>query len=140
MKTVHIVCALACSLLSAAGIMAPARADSCWDHNGSLMRLQANGNQRWLYYERPRSVLRRAGVQRGTLLFNGVKRGNRYEGTARVFSKHCPGAPLEYWAEGPVRSDQLQVVLRGTREVQKRCRPTGRMKSDTLVFTYSHRC
>lgn len=115
-------------------------ADSCWSHNGSIMRLQAEGNQRWLSYEVPRSVLANAGVQPGTLLFNGTKTGNWYSGTARVFSKYCPGTPLEYLVEGPVREDQLQVTVQGTREVYDRCQPTGRFKTDTLVFTYSHAC
>ncbi|WP_299819479.1 hypothetical protein [uncultured Roseibium sp.] len=117
-----------------------AAADSCWNHNGSIMRLQAQGNQRWLSYEIPRNVLRNAGVQPGTLLFNGVKQGNWYSGTARVFSKFCPGNPLEYFVEGPVRGDQLQVTVTGTREVFQQCRPTGRYVTDTLVFTYSHDC
>ncbi len=117
-----------------------ALADSCWDHNGSIMRLQAQGNQRWLSYEIPRDVLRNAGVQPGTLLFNGVKNGNRYSGTARVFSKFCPGNPLEYYVEGPVRGDQLQVTVSGRREVFQQCQPTGRYTTDTLVFTYSHDC
>jgi len=121
-------------------LAAPALADSCWNHNGSLMRLQAQGNQRWLSYERPRGVLANAGVRRGTLLFNGVKNGNWYSGTARVFSKYCPGSPLEYFVEGPVRGDQLQVTVSGTREVYQRCQPTGRTTTDTLVFTYSHQC
>lgn len=118
----------------------PAMADSCWNHNGSIMRLQAQGNQRWLSYDIPRNVLRNAGVQPGTLLFNGIKNGNWYAGTARVFSKHCPGSPLEYFVEGPVRGDQLQVTVSGTREVHQQCRPTGRFTTDTLVFTYSHDC
>ncbi|MEO9525769.1 hypothetical protein [Roseibium sp.] len=123
------------------GVLADeAAADSCWNHNGSLMRLQAQGNQRWLSYERPRDVLRGSGVQRGTLLFNGVKSGNWYSGTARVFSKYCPGSPLEYFVEGPVRGDQLQVTVTGTREVHNRCRPSGKFTTDTLVFTYSHQC
>ena len=117
-----------------------AAADSCWDHNGSLMRLVAEGDKRWLYYENPRSVLRKAGVRGGTLLFDGVKNGNWYSGAARVFSKHCPGQPLEYFVEGPVRADQLQVTVSGVRQVYSQCRPTGRSKTDTLVFTYSHRC
>lgn len=117
-----------------------ASADSCWNHNGSLMRLQAQGNNRWFSYERPRQVLWNAGVRPGTLLFNGRKNGNWYSGTARVYSKFCPGAPLEYFVEGPVRGDQLQVTVRGTREVYNRCQPTGRFTNDTLVFTYSHRC
>ncbi|MEM9279569.1 MAG: hypothetical protein AAGA76_13430 [Pseudomonadota bacterium] len=117
-----------------------AKADSCWDHNGSLMRLQASGNQRWMYYENPRQVLRNSGVRRGTLLFNGRKNGNWYSGTARRFSKYCPGNPLEYYVEGPVRADQLQVTVRGTREVHKQCQPTGRIASDVLVFTYVRDC
>ncbi|MDJ0613025.1 MAG: hypothetical protein QNJ29_05070 [Rhizobiaceae bacterium] len=120
--------------------MTSASADSCWNHNGSVMRLKASGNQRWMYYENPRQVLRNAGVRRGTLLFNGIKSGNWYSGTARRFSKFCPGNPLEYYVEGPVRSDQLEVTVRGTREVFKQCQPTGRMASDELVFTYLRDC
>ena len=115
-------------------------ADSCWNHNGSLMRLKASGNQRWFYYEKPREVLRKAGVRRGTLLFNGRKNGNWYSGTARRFSKFCPGSPLEYYVEGPVRGDQLQVTVSGTRDVYKQCQYTGNVASDTLVFTYVRDC
>jgi hypothetical protein len=132
--------AAAVVFLAAATLSTTASADSCWNHNGSLMRLQAQGNQRWISYEIPRPQLRAGGVQRGTLLFNGVKQGNWYRGTARVFSKFCPGTPLEYAVEGPVSSDQLQVTVRGTREIYNRCRPTGRYTTDTLVFTYSHQC
>ncbi len=117
-----------------------ALADSCWEHNGSLMRLKASGNQRWFYYENPRPVLRAAGVTSGTLLFEGEKTGNWYSGEARVFSRFCPGEPLVYRVAGPVRSDQLQVTMRGTREVYKKCQPTGRFVEDTLTFTYSHDC
>ncbi|TYC54069.1 hypothetical protein FMN50_13090 [Rhodobacterales bacterium] len=131
------------AILAAALTILPAGnalADSCWMHNGSVMRLEADGNQRWLSYEVPRDALRSAGVVQGTLLFNGVMEGNRYKGTARVFSKFCPGQPLEYRAEGPVRSDQLKVTLSGRREIYRRCRPTGKFTTDTLVFTYSHAC
>ena len=122
------------------GSISSANAASCWDHNGSLMRLEASGNQRWIYYERPRSVLRKAGVRKGTLLFNGVKNGNWYSGTARRFSKYCPGNPLTYSVEGPVASNQLRITVEGNREVARRCVGTGRMAWDTLVFTYSHKC
>ncbi len=115
-------------------------ADSCWDHNGSLMRLQDEGNKRWFYYEVPRSGLQQAGVYRGTLLFEGEKVGNWYEGEARVFSNHCPGDPLIYSVGGPVRSDQLQVTVRGTRELHKKCQPSGNFVEDTLVFTYARQC
>lgn len=112
-------------------------ADSCWWHNGSLMRLQARGNQRWFSYESPRAGL---SVRPGTLLFNGEKQGNYYTGTARTFSRHCPGTPNLYSVSGPVARSQTKVTMHGTRQVFKRCRPTGRFVSDRLVFTYSHRC
>lgn len=118
----------------------PAAADSCWTHNGSLVRLEARGNQRWFSYERPRAALTVAGVKPGTLLFSGTKTGNTYEGTARVFSKYCPGEPLEYRVSGPVSRGQTRVTLYGEREVWKRCRPTGRYRNDVLIFDYSHRC
>lgn len=117
-----------------------ALADSCWDHNGSLMRLKAAGNQRAFYYERAKSGMREAGARRGTLLFDGANVDGYYSGTARVFSKYCPGTPLEYYVEGPVDRNQTRVTLRGTREVMERCQPTGRSTTDTLVFTYSHQC
>lgn len=114
-----------------------ARADSCWWHNGSLMRLKARGNQRWFYYECPRAGL---SVGRGTLLFNGRKQGDWYVGTSRVFSRYCPGAPLAYHVEGPVAASQTKVTVYGTRQVHNRCRPTGRYVEDRLVFTYARRC
>lgn len=122
--------------VSASGVLA----DSCWYHNGSLMRLQAQGDQRWMYYESPRSGLYSAGVSPGTLLFNGTKSGNWYSGMARVFSSSCVGNPLEYWVEGPVAANQAQVTLHGTREKSVNCQSTGQVVSDTLVFTYSHQC
>lgn len=117
-----------------------AQAASCWNHNGSVMRLEASGNQRWFYYQNPKQVLRNAGVRPGTLFFNGRKNGNFYSGTARRFSRFCPGQPLTYYVEGPVASNQLRVTLRGQYEVNRRCQPTGRVKNDRLVFTYMYQC
>ncbi len=119
---------------------AAAMADSCWWHNGSLMRLQANGNERNMYYETPRQGLRNAGVRRGTLLFNGTKNGNWYSGLARVFSSTCVGNPLEYWVEGPVAGNQARITVRGTREKSRNCVSTGVVVSDTLVFNFAHFC
>jgi hypothetical protein len=119
---------------------ATASADSCWNHNGSIMRLKANGSNRSFIYERPKSTLSNAGVRSGTLLFNGQKQGNTYSGTARRFSRFCPGTPLEYSVQGPVRSDQLQVTVFGNYEVYDRCQPTGQFREDRLVFTYAYDC
>ncbi|MCB8837825.1 hypothetical protein [Aurantimonas sp. VKM B-3413] len=128
--------ALVCAILAAT--TSGALADSCWNHNGSLMRLQASGNHREMTYERPKASLRRAGVMPGTLLFDGVKRGNSYDGTARVFSSGCD--PLEYHVSGPVSADQLRITVTGTRDVYDNCRATGRRTTDRLVFTYEHEC
>ena len=125
---------LACAVALPAG---GAMADSCWNHNGSIMRLKASGNQRWFYYEHPKAGL---AVQPGTLLFNGVKSGNWYSGTARVFSKYCPEDPLEYFVEGPVGANQTKVTMTGTREVFDKCVGTGKTTTDTLVFTYKYDC
>jgi hypothetical protein len=132
--TMRLLLLLAAFLLPAAD----AFADSCWDHNGSVMRLKANGNQRFFYYEVPRPSLEGVGVRPGTLLFNGVKSGNWYSGTARVFSSGCE--PLEYHVEGPVRPDQLQVTVSGQRPVYSQCQFTGSFTTDMLVFTYLRDC
>lgn len=132
--------ALTLTTIGTASVATVAQADSCWLHNGSLMRLRANGNWRAFYYENPRNVLRAAGVRRGTLLFEGEKRGNTYVGTARRFSKFCPGSPLVYNVRGPVASSQTRVTVSGSRQVHNRCQATGRTAWDDLVFTYSHRC
>ena len=132
--------AAAAVLAATLGTAAPAAADSCWNHNGSIMRLKADGSSRAFLYERPRGVLARAGVRRGTLLFDGVKRGNAYEGMARTFSRFCPGNPNAYSVSGPVSADQLRVTLVGTRDAYERCEYTGNVVTDTLVFTYAYDC
>ena len=50
-------------------------ADSFWDHNGSTMRLVANGNERQFVYEVPSKRMYNTGVRRGNVLFNGYKSG-----------------------------------------------------------------
>jgi len=117
-------------------LAAPASADSYWDHNGSLMRLQANGTQRVFTYEEPRQLMRRAGVTPGTVLFDGRNVGDYYVGRARRFSKDCK-APLVYKVEGPVVDGGSRIVMRGMRQVfASGCRGTGRYVEDVLVFTY----
>lgn len=117
-------------------LVSPAMAASYWNHNGSLMRLEADGERRVFIYEEPRQVLRRAGVRVGTVLFDGRNAGDYYVGRARRFSKYCDD-PLGYQVEGPVTDGGTKIVMRGTREVYASgCRPTGRTVEDVLVFTY----
>lgn len=113
-----------------------ALADSYWNHNGSVMRLVAEGNQRYFYYHQPSDKMQKAGVYAGELLFDGTKQGNHYHGTARVFSQYCQ-EPLTYGVSGNVSPNQTKITLIGTREkYAKGCRATGKTAKDTLVFTY----
>lgn len=116
------------------GSTAIACADSLWDHNGSIMHLQQDGDRRFMYYAQPRQGMVEAGVTPGTLFFDGVKRGEEYFGTARVFSSRCP-TPMTFSISGPVYQDG-RIVLEGMRPVFKNCRATGEMKFDRLEFTF----
>jgi hypothetical protein len=107
---------------------------SFWDHNGSTVYLVANGASRKFYYEAPRSGMVAVGVKRGTLLFEGSKKGLQYVGTAYVFSKTC-GASA-YRVEGPVSADLTKVTLYGKApHVDSNCQVTS-YKDDTLIFTF----
>lgn len=119
--------------LAGALLATPVHADSFWNHNGSVMRLSASGGDRYFHYETPRP---RLPVSPGTLLFNGRREGDRYVGTARVFSKYC-AEPLKYAVAGPIVNNGLRIVMVGKRKVfAKGCVDTGRIKTDRLVFDY----
>ncbi|GAB5376889.1 MAG: hypothetical protein AcusKO_33510 [Acuticoccus sp.] len=120
---------------------APAAAEdaACFDHNGSLMRVAYLGGRFTITYERPREVLRRAGVRRGTTLANGIATDGGLTGTARRFSRHCVGRPLVYEVSGHYEGDD-SIVLVGERPVYDRCRPTGRTTVDELFFDYVGPC
>ena len=118
----------------AIGSISPAFADSFWSHNGSLMRLQAQGNNRIITYEMPSDKMRSAGVTKGTLLFDGVRSGDKYSGTARVFSKYCHSS-MKYKVKGNVYGET--VILFGSRpSYGEGCKANGRMTTDKLVFEY----
>lgn len=112
-----------------------AMADSFWDHNGSTMRLQDYGNERIFTYEYPSVRMQKAGITQGDVLFNGFRKGDKYYGTARVFSKYCDYS-LPYKVNGNVYSGP-KVVLTGTRDSYSAgCIRNGRKVTDKLVFTY----
>lgn len=116
-------------LASAAG------ADSFWDHNGSTVRLRDDGNERIFTYEYPSVKMQNAGVSKGDILFSGIKKGNKYYGTAHVFSKYC-GYSLPYKVNGNVYSGP-KVILIGTRpSYSSGCVADGKKITDKLVFTY----
>lgn len=103
-----------------------------WNHNGSTMKLVAKGTRRRFYYERPRKGIRASGVRRGTLLFDGVREGFTYSGTARIFNSRC--GTKTYAVSGSVSDDEESVTLLGRAPVvDSSCNLTG-YRDDYLYF------
>ena len=108
-----------------------ALAKSLWEHNGSIVYLEAEGQLRRFYYDRPRSELP---VEPGTPLFHGQTRGNRYVGTAYVFSDSC--GPIGYPVAGVISANKLKIRMRGKAPVRDADCNIIRFRDDELVFTY----
>ncbi len=81
------------------------------DHNGSDMTIINNDGDITIEYARPKSSMQRQGVRSGTVLFDGVIRGQTVEGHARVFRAGCE--PVRYWVSGRWRARAERLVLRG---------------------------
>ena len=111
------------------GLTTEVRGSSVWTHNGSVVSLESAGVRRKFIYVTPRAGLP---VQKGTLLFDGIKDGETYKGTAYVFSCGARG----YSVQGPVSNNDQTITLTGGRElVNASCRSVG-YGTDTLVFKY----
>ena len=91
----------------------PGRSSSAtlWNHNGSIMRLEADGNMRRFVYEEPRPGMVRQGAKPGDVVFEGRRNRMTYSGTAYIFSKRC--GRVAYPVSGRVAADQQAVVMRG---------------------------
>lgn len=104
-----------------------------WMHNGSIMRLDANGKTRRFFYDVPRPGMRNVGVTPGTLLFEGMRDGNTYAGTAYIFAKGCKPAP--YAVSGEVSDGDRKITMTGQApRLAADCSING-TREDTLVFT-----
>ena len=111
------------------------RAITLWEHNGSQVTLSANGPLRQFRYATPAADLLDAGVQAGTVLFDGRRIRKQYSGTAYVFSASCGGTP--YAVAGPVSAHRRTVTMYGKAPiVDSTCRAVG-YRNDVLVFNFS---
>jgi hypothetical protein len=120
-----------CSLLLVA-LATPGAANSVWEHNGSTLQLREEGALRSFRYSKPRAELQKAGVEDGTVLFEGKKIGNRFSGTAYRFSKGC-GA-VGYEVEGAVSPTARGLTLSGRAPKRNsKCEVVGHF-TDVLVF------
>src|SRR5687767_13194818 len=82
-----------------AGAASPVHANGgIWDHNGSKMTLEMNGEKRKLVYSEPREGLDKAGIKPGTVLFNGERKADgRLAGFAKIFKATCNA--VDYFVE-----------------------------------------
>jgi hypothetical protein len=106
--------------------------DSRWTHNGSVMRVTSQGDKIKILYDRPRQGMIDEGVKPGTVLFDGVRNGNRLSGTSYVFDRHC--SPIPYADDG-VMSSEREIVLSGRRVPTQLsdCRPVA-YRIDPSIF------
>jgi len=115
------------------------RAGTYWSHNGSIMYLQAviPTGERKFFYSQPTEGMTAAGATPGTLLFDGRRRGNRYEGTAYIFRRNCGAFP--YAVSGNVVNDETVIMTGAKPDVdQVSCRIVGH-KPDRLEFRYQYK-
>ncbi len=106
---------------------------SVWNHNGSQMLLDSNGNRRVISYLHPRPGI---SAQPGQMLFEGRRVGNHYEGTAYTFRRGCQ--PAAYDVYGQLGSE-TRIVLRGAAPKRVGCQIVGYSEHSgnaRLVFTY----
>jgi hypothetical protein len=104
---------------------------SYWNHNGSVMGLIPEGNQRTFVYVKPRHGLQDI-VSPGIVLFSGKTDGKSYEGVARRFSKGLPS--INYSVTGPISNNGSQVVLRGQFILRDKDVAQSETINDVLVF------
>jgi hypothetical protein len=111
-----------------------ASAASFWEHNGSIVTLEADGSNRKFSYATPKPELP---VRAGTVVFQGTKSGNTYSGTAYGFSKKC--GTVSYPVTGVVSADEKTVTMTGTMPLfDSSCNRAG-SRADTLVFTFQRK-
>ena len=85
--------------------------NTIWNHNGSLMRLEANGSERRFVYDLPRRGMLEAGVKSGDIVFDGRREGPTYSGTAYIYTKLC--GRVAYPVAGNVSANERTVALEG---------------------------
>lgn len=133
--TVAIAAAASAELL----LLVPALAATTnWNHNGSTITWDSDGNRRVARYAVPRPGMKGL-VKSGTVLFEGFRRGNTLTGMAYVFKSGCKPAGYSVTAE---ISSEREFVLKGAAPVFEsgagcrieRYEPTNRNAS--LRFTF----
>jgi hypothetical protein len=103
-----------------------------WMHNGSQVRIVAEGRRRRVVFVRPNERLAALGVTAGDPVFEGSRDGDRYFGQAFVYSKNC--ATRTYKVDGRVHKGERRVVVFGRKPIADRDCRTDYRKDVRLVF------
>ena len=109
---------------------------SFWSHNGSVMGMVEDAQTRKFIYLKPRSKLKKIGIETGTLLFKGfLPHGSRsIDGYSSSFSTEC--GTYFYDVSGSISANERRIVLKGgAPRFNSRCQQSG-TRRDTLVFDY----
>ena len=107
---------------------------SYWNHNGSGMAWESRGDDRWIWYYRPRPGLAGVGVGQGTLLFEGRRSGDRMVGTAYTFSGPC--GPAGFAVDGPISANDERVSMTGTAPRRDEACNVVARRGERLDFTF----
>lgn len=103
-----------------------------WTHNGSVMRLEAEGASRRFVYAIPRPGLIISGAKPGDTVFEGRREGGAYKGMAYIYTKTC--GRVGYPVAGNVASDERSVTMEGQVPIHRDgCKITA-YRRDRLVF------
>jgi peptidyl-prolyl cis-trans isomerase C len=117
----------------AIAISAAAKA-SHWRHDGSLMKLYADGERIVLQFEKPREGLDASGIKPGTQLFHGTRRGKTYSGEAITFSPQCGARKFPVTGQAAADGNSFKVL--GMRPVLAAGCNVANERSEVLVFEY----
>ncbi|MBP0111759.1 DUF4189 domain-containing protein [Bradyrhizobium vignae] len=89
--------------------------ESIWDHNGSRLKWLSDGQRRSAVYFEPREGLSAAGIEVGTVLFEGYRRGSALSGKSYLHRKGCPPASFDVAA---TITDERSISLIGNAPVR----------------------
>jgi hypothetical protein len=94
--------------LAAWAVSSAQGAGKLWNHDGSILRLEAVGRGRRLYYVEPHGSVT---AKSGDIAFEGVREGPTYSGRAFQFTENCP--PLAYRVKGSVSAGEVTLKIAG---------------------------
>lgn len=117
----------------------PEESVTCWNHNGSKMKLLSDGTRREILYLEVRDGMREY-ANPGDVVFQGQQVGDQWSGVAYVFTRGQRCGKLRYNVTGRSQGSS-NFVLNGVAPAGAgaNCEPIGR-RDDTLLFACVGNC